>query len=450
MHPVRRELGKIVRIALPVSLTQASLLALWAVDTVMLFDISVEAQDEAALGRTFLMGTSMVAFAVMLGLDPIMSQAWGARDRKRLGAALQQGLLLSGLLALPLAALALSTEEFLVACGQNPLLSHGAERYVLVQVPALPFVLVFGLGRQFLNCRSIVWPPLVVGLFANLVNVGANWVFVYGNLGAPQLGATGAGIATALVEVFMAVALFAWIRVFRLQRGAWAGWNREAWRLRGLLPVLALGIPVAIHIGLEMWAFQITTLWAGLLGDKLVPLAAHNIVLQLASFSFMLPLGISIGAAARIGNLIGARDTQGAQRAAWIALGLGAVVMGICAVLFILLRHQLPSWYTDNTAVIALCVGILPIAAAFQIFDGVQVVGAGVLRGMGRTRPAAWINLIAYYMLALPLGWWWCFEQGHGLAGLWWGLGAALAIVSTLLIFYIHARGPHTVARVSA
>ena len=450
MDSLRRELKKIADIAVPVALTQASLLALWAVDTFMLFDVSVEAQDEAALGRTFLMGTSMVAFAVMLGLDPIMSQAWGARDRRRLGAALQQGFLLSALLALPVAALAFGTEEFLLLCGQDPVLSHGAERYVLVQVPALPFVLIFGLGRQYLNCRSIVWPPLLVGIVSNFVNVFANWVFIHGNLGAPALGATGAGIATAIVEVFMAASLFAWIRGFRLHRAAWAGWDRSAWRVASLVPVLALGIPVAIHIGLEMWAFQITTLLAGRLGDQVVPLAAHNIVLQLASFSFMLPLGLSIGAAARIGNLIGARDPIGAQRAAWVALGLGAGVMAVCGILFVALRHQLPSWYTDDAAVIALCVGILPIAAAFQVFDGVQVVGAGVLRGMGRTRPAAWINLVAYYVLALPLGWWWCFELGHGLSGLWWGLGAALAIVSLLLVGYIHARGPRSVGRVAA
>ncbi len=447
MHPLRRELKRITAIALPVALTQASLYSLSVVDTWMLFAVGVEEADAAALGRTFLMGTWMVAFGVLFGLDPIMSQAWGARDRRKLGTALQQGLLLCGLLSIPTGLAAFWCEEFLVLLKQNPELAPAAEAYVLVQVPALPCMLLFVLGRQYLNCRGIVYPPLVIGVAANLVNVGVNWIFIYGNWGAPRLGATGAGIATAIVELFMAGGLFLWIKGFRLQRAAWAGWDREAWRLAGLAPVFAIGLPIALQLGLEIWAFLITTLWAGQLGDQVVPLAAHNLVLQLASLSFMLPLGISIGVAARVGNLIGSGDTDAAQRSAWLALALGAAVMLANAIALVLLREKLPAWFTDDAAVVALCAGLLPIAAAFQIFDGVQVVGGGILRGMGRTRPAALINLIAFYVLALPLGYWWCFELGHGLAGLWWGLGTALAIVAVLFVAYIHVRGPRTVER---
>ena len=450
MSAVLRELRRIGAIALPVALTQATLMTLWIVDTKMLFGLSVEAQDAAALGRSWIAGISLVGLGLCLGLDPIMSQAWGARDRRRLGSALQQGLLLSLLLSVPVGLAFLFTEEFLLATRQDPALARAAEHYVLVQLPALPAVFAFGVLRQYLNCRGIVAPPLVVGILANFVNALGNWMFIYGH-GVPELGVTGAGLATALTEIFMVAALAVWIRARGLQRAAWMGWNKTAWNLRGLLPVLALGLPIAIQLGLELWGFQIATLWAGLLGDQVTPLASHNIALQLASLSFMLPLGISIGAAARVGNLIGAGDPLGARRAAWVALGLGAFVMSLCGVGLVLGREVLPAWYTDDAAVIALAAGILPIAAGFQVFDGLQVVGGGVLRGMGRTKPAAVFNFVAYYLLALPLGWWWCFERGHGLRGLWWGLGTALALVSIALVLYIRARGPGpALARVRA
>lgn len=439
------ELRRIGRIAAPVAATQLAMMGLWVVDTLMLFEVSVEAQDAAALGRTWIMGTSMAAFGLLLGLDPIMSQAWGARDRRRLGDALQQGLTLALTLSVPCALAWFATGPLLTWTGQNPALARQAHVYALVQIPALPLVLAYGVLRQWLHCRGIATPALVVAVLANGVNALANWVLIFGHLGSPALGVAGAGLATALVQLFMVAALALWIRARGLGRGAWAGWRRSAWNLRRTLPVLGLGLPVAIQLGLELWAFQIATLWAGRLGEGVVELASHNICLQVASISFMVPLGISIAAAARVGNLIGAGDAEGAQRSARLSLALAAGLMGVFGLSFVLLRKTLPTWYTSDPRVIALAAAILPIAAAFQVFDGLQVVGGGILRGMGRTRPAAVFNFAAYYVLALPLGWWWCFQRGHGLRGIWWGLALALSTVSVLLLAFLRARGPRTV-----
>ena len=226
---------------------------------------------------------------------------------------------------------------------------------------------------------------------------------------------------------------------------AWVGWTREALRSAGLREVLKYGVPVALYFSLEVWAFQASTLIAGRLGD--LSLAAHTIVLNIASLSFMVPLGISIGAATRVGNLIGAGDRPGAQRAAWVAMGMGAGVMGAFALIFAFGRKLLPLAYTDNAEVIGIAALILPAAAAFQLFDGVQVVGGGVLRGMGRTVPVAVFNLLGYYVLALPLGYIAAFELGMGVQGIWWGLCLGLAFVAVTLFAWVAWRGP---ARVDA
>jgi MATE family multidrug resistance protein len=244
----------------------------------------------------------------------------------------------------------------------------------------------------------------------------------------------------------MLVLLACWGWLFRLQRGAWVGWSALAFERRGLLEIVRFGAPVAVQLALEMWAFQVATLMAGLLGE--LGLAAHTVVLNLASLSFMVPLGLSIATVTRVGNLIGAGNPQAAQRAAWVALGLGALTMSAFSLSFVLGRHWLPTWYTAQPDVIALAAVTLPIAAAFQLFDGVQVVGGGVLRGMGRTRPAAVFNLVGYYALAMPFGWWLAFERGMGLPGVWWGLASGLASVAVLLVLWISRRGPSTASRV--
>jgi MATE family multidrug resistance protein len=172
-------------------------------------------------------------------------------------------------------------------------------------------------------------------------------------------------------------------------------------------------------------------------------------VLNMAALAFMLPLGISQGAVTRVGNLLGAGDPLGAQRAAWVAIAAGAGVMTLSAAVFVTLRWQLPALYTSDPTLVAMAAAILPIAAAFQIFDGAQVTGCGVLRGMGRTVPAAWLNLLGYWVIGLPLGGWLGLHLGWGLPGIWWGLCAGLACVAIGLVVRLRLHGPAGAQRVA-
>jgi MATE family multidrug resistance protein len=440
MTPVRAEIRRLAALALPVAVTQVSTMLLGVVDTLMLGRFSVEALSAASLANVWIWGTLHLAMGTLFGIDPIVAQAHGARDGARAAFALQRGLVLSLYLSLPLGLLWVGTEEFLVAMGQDPALAAAAERYTRVQLPSAPFFLAFCALRQYLQGREIVRPALFVLVLANLVNVAGNWALIFGHLGMPRLGLEGAALATAITRTACLAGLVALVIGFELHQGAWVPWSRRAFELRGLREILALGLPVGVQISLEAWAFSGAALLAGLLGTE--ALAAHTIVLNMAALSFMMPLGIALASVTRVGNLIGAGRPDDAQRAAWVALALGAAVMTASAALFLAFRHELPRLYTPDAAVGALAASILPIAAAFQVFDGTQVVGCGVLRGMGRTRPAAVFNAISYWLLGIPLGWWLGLHAGWGLAGIWWGLCIGLALVAALLVGWIRVRGP--------
>jgi MATE family multidrug resistance protein len=427
-------------LGLPVAATQLSTMLLGFVDTVMVGRVSVEAIGAAAIANVWIFGTLMFANGVLMGLDPIVAQAHGAGDGARAGRALQRGVALSLWLSLPIALLWTGSERFLLLAGQAPELARMAHAYTLVQIPGIPFFLAYSALRQYLQGREYMRPALWVILAANVFNAFFNWLFIFGNLGVPELGLTGAGIATSLTRVVSCLGLVALTVGFRLHEGAWVPWSAQSFRLRDVRRLASVGLPVGVQNALEIWAFSGAALIAGILGT--VPLAAHTIALNMAALSFMLPLGISQGAATRVGNRIGSGDPEGAQRAAWVSIALGAGVMLFGAVLFVSLRFALPRIYTSDADVIAACAAILPIAAAFQVFDGAQVAGCGVLRGMGRTRPAMLFNLVSYWVLGLPIGAWLALREGWGLAGIWVGLALGLGLVAAMLLAFVHYRGP--------
>jgi MATE family multidrug resistance protein len=410
------------------------------VDTALLGRFSVEALAASSLANVWIFGTLMLANGVIFGIDPIVSQAHGAGEGARAALALQRGMALALALSIPVALLWLGSETFLVATGQDPALARAAQRYTVIQIPSIPCFLGYATLRQYLQGRELVRPGMWVIAIANVVNGLLAYLLIFGGPGIPSLGIVGAAIATTVARVLAFAGLVAWVRWLDLHRGAWVPWSRAALDPRGHLEILRLGVPVALQVGLEMWAFSGAALLAGRLGT--VSLAAHTIVLNMAALAFMIPLGVSQGAVIRVGNLLGAGRPAAAQRAAWVALGVGAGVMTFSAAAFVLFRHALPRIYTPDAAVVALSASILPIAAAFQIFDGTQVVGCGILRGMGQTRPAAVFNLVGYWVLALPVGGWLALATPAGLPGLWWGLCFGLAVVAASLVAWIARRGP--------
>ncbi|MEM8882521.1 MAG: MATE family efflux transporter [Planctomycetota bacterium] len=440
MTPVRRELLTISALAWPVVLTRLATLMLGLVDTLMVGRLGVAEMEAVGLADVCIFGSLILAFGVVQGIDPIVSQAKGAGDRRRMGLALQRGIVIALLLVPVLSLFWYETGAILRALGQTEANGALANVYARTQIFSIAPVLVFVAMQQYLLGRGLMKTPLVVAIAANFANVAFNEVLIFGRLGFPAMGVEGAAIATGLTRVFSLIALVIAIRAGRLLRGGWTGWSRDALKLEGLAQVLVIGIPIGLAFGLEVWAFQTSTLLAGRLPSPNA--AAHIIVLRMASLAFMVPLGISVATSTRVGNLIGKRDYPEAQLAAWVALGLGGAIMAFSTLAFVFGSELWPRMFTRDPEAIALAAAVFPVAAAFQFFDGAQAVGAGVLRGMGHTQPTVVFNLLGFWALGIPLGWLLGIQLGYGLAGIWWGLAAGLLVVAALFVGWIQLRGP--------
>ena len=461
----KREFRALSRLAMPILLTNVCWMLVSVVDVMMLGRWSSEAFAAALLAGVWIHLTQMLGMGLVMGIDPLVTQAYGARDRAALGRSLQRGIIVALIASIPIVVLRFFTAEFLAATrvfaqwivdggaesaiesGRSseglkdvigsPELEAPAERYALAQTFATPFFMIYIAFRQQLQGRGILKPALAVAAIANLVNFAFNYVLIFG-LG---WGITWAGVATGLTRVFMCIALVWFVRRHRLLRGAWIPWDRESWSLRAILNVVKIGLPVGLHFAFEVGAFGATTLLAGLIG--VTATVAHGVAINLASMTFMVPLGIGIAATTRVGNLIGEGRHQDAQRSASVAMWMGALSMAVLGAVLFVGRVGLPLLYVPKDIEAVRLAGlVLPIAAAFQIFDGLQVVGSGVLRGMGRTVPAAVFNFLAWWIIALPLAAYFVLVRNQGLEHVWWSLCLGLGVVAVLMVLWVRTRGP--------
>jgi MATE family multidrug resistance protein len=427
-----RELRAMVTLAVPVVLSELGWMAMGVVDTIMVGRLGPAAIGAVALGNAICYTPSIFGVGLMLGLDTLVAQAYGRNDHDECHRWLAQGVYLACIAAVPimvgiwLASIAfghfgIAAEVAGPASGYLRLLNWGT----------LP-LLLYGATRRYLQGVGQVRVITVTYVLANLVNWSGNWVLIYGKLGFPALGVNGSAISTAFARVTMAAALlgFAW----RYERGRghplfhhWAAPQAE--RLKRLLQ---LGAPAAGQILLEVGAWNLATLSAGYLTP--VALATHQIVLNYASVTYMVPLGISAAAAVSVGHAVGAGDAARARRAGWMALGLGTSFMLLAALMFLLWPRPLIELFSSDPRVLAVGPALLGIVAAFEIFDGIQTVSTGALRGLGETHAPMWANFVGYWVLGLPLGFFLCFGLGWGIYGLWIGLTLALIVIALALL----------------
>jgi MATE family multidrug resistance protein len=412
------------------------------VDTLMVARVHVDALAASAVANMWQWGFLALGMGMVMGMDPLVSQAHGRGDGRACGLALQRALVLSLLVSVPVCIAQALTGPAMLLLGQSPHVAELAQRYNLLKLPTVPCFLAYTALRQYLQGRALMAPATWVMWISNAFNVLFNWALIFGHLGMPALGLSGAAIASSLTCLMLLVGLALWIRGFRLHSDAWLPWSRASASARGLLEMARYGMPVGLQIALETWAFSVGTFMAGWISVQAV--AAHHVVLNMAALAFMLPLGISMAAATRVGNLIGAGDGAAMRRAVWLSIVLGGGAMLLSSVAFVLMRASLPRLYTEDASVLALAAGIMPLAGAFGVADGVQAVAGGVLRGMGRPNAAAVVNLIGYYAFALPLAYALGFSGGHGLQGIWGALALGLVAVAVALVVWVRltARRP--------
>jgi MATE family multidrug resistance protein len=249
-------------------------------------------------------------------------------------------------------------------------------------------------------------------------------------------------VATGLTRVVLVLSLAGLIVGLRLHRDAWVPWAPRVFERRALARQLGLGLPVGVTIALEAWAFQLGTLIAGRLDAT--SLAAHSVVMNMLSVTFMIPLGIASGASARVGQLIGASDPARAQRAASAALGLAAGLALFSAGIFVLGRKLIPSLYSPDASVVQMAAGVMPFAATFTVMDALQAVSGGILRGMGRPRVTAAFNLVGYFVLGTPLAYYLALHTSLHVRGVWVGYAVGVSFVAVGLVSWVLVRGPRT------
>ncbi len=432
MHPRRAYLTDIramVRIALPLALAELGWMSMGVVDTIMVGRLPDSA---LAIGGTSVGGALFYTFAIfglglMSGLDTLISHAYGAGNMPEARRAMRSGFILAACFTPPLMALVVACAPLLGAIGVEAPVIREATGFVQVLVWSLPLLLLYSVLRRYLQGIHHVRPVAWALISSNLINAGGNWILIYGRLGAPSMGIRGSALSTVISRVYLAAYLIAAIRkrdphAFRAPRVHAA----QIWRL------LQLGLPAAFAIGFEVWVFNLVTALAATLDP--VSLAAHTIALNAASVTYMVPLGISSAAAVTVGRARGAGDPREAARSGWHAIGLAAAFEVFSALAFLIFPRQIAEVYTADPRIIAVSIHLLAIAAAFQMFDGLQTTAAGALRGLADTRTPMVVTLVAYWLIGLPLGCWLCYRAHWGVYGIWWGLCLALFLIAGSLL----------------
>lgn len=433
--PDRADLRALIQLAIPIVTVQVGLMFMGVVDSVMVGHISARALAAVALGNLVFFAAGIFGIGVLLALDPIIAQAVGARDGAGIARGIQRGFIITIGLTLVLSAFFPLTEPLLTALGQPNEVVPIAATYVLRITPSMLPVLGFVVVRQTLQAMGHLNPIVWTTVAANLLNAGLNWILIFGKLGAPALGVIGSAWATTISRWAMLIALVvtAWplLRPYLQPR-------RDAFALVPIVRMLKLGIPIGVSHFIEYANFAGIALLMGLLGTT--AMAAHQIAINIASLTFMVPMGVGAAASVMVGNAIGRQDAAGARRFAYAALAVGAAFMCMSALFMLTIPQLLAHIYTNDSAVVVIAVVLLPIAGLFQVFDGLQVVGAGVLRGAGDTRVPMVISLAGFWLIGMPISIYLGLYTPLAAAGLWWGFVAGLGSVAFFLVIRIRRR----------
>lgn len=429
---------------MPVIIGQLGFMMMGVVDSIMVGKIGAIPLAASALGH----GLTFLVFIVGLGssiaVTPLVAILVGAKRFEECGIYFRQSLIINLTLSVILFFAAYGSSFLVNIINQPEEVVPLAESYIrILAFSAFPLML-FQTYKQFIEGLSIMRPAMIITVTANIVNVFANWVFIYGNLGLPALGLDGAGIATIISRLFMALTLMAYV----IKSKHFTTFD-VTFKFRGLnfaviKKILSLGLPSGLQYFFEMGAFVFAVVMIGWIGAN--EQAAHQIAINLASISFMVAIGISHAGSIRVGNAVGQQNISEIRIAGFAASVLGGSFMMLSGIIFVSLNKFLPSLYIDDIKVIEIASILLIIAAFFQIADGVQAVGIGILRGLTDVKGPTIITFTAYWLIGLPTGYILGFIFNLGVEGVWIGLSLGLFFSATLLTLRFNYKSRHPVS----
>jgi MATE family multidrug resistance protein len=437
--PRRNDFRLTLRLALPLIMAEVGWMSMGVVDTIMVGRLpnSAIAIGATGLGQSLYHVVAIVGGGLLLGMDTFVANAYGREDLHDARSTLLNGLAVA-IVMTPILMLA-------VACWPALMRRFGIS--VELVGPMRPFLTALNWGtlpllgyfalRRYLQAVNVAVPIMFALISANIVNVVGDWALIYGHLGFRAEGITGSGWSTCFARIYMVLVLaltLVWVESRRSLSARDANRSQRRMKLDAakIWALLQLGAPAAGQILLEIGAFSMATALCGKLGP--VPLSGHEIALNCAAFTFMVPYGISSAAAVRVGQELGRGDPEAARRAGWSAIVLGAAFMSCSGLVFVSVPKMIARVFSPDPEVIRVGASLLLVAAAFQLFDGLQVVTTGALRGTGDTKTAMLANFVAYWFIGIPFGSFLAFRLGWGAVGIWIGLCTGLVIIGSTLV----------------
>lgn len=431
MQNLRTHIKETVKLAIPVSIGQIGHIMMGVVDSLMVGRVGTIPLAAAALVNGLFFLVLVLGIGMTMAITPLVAIAKGEKNDDECGMILRQALLVNVIFAFLLLLLIFFGADLIQYMDQPTAVVAEARLYMkILAFSSIPFLL-FQVYRQFLEGISVVKPPMVIAVAANIFNAFCNWILIFGNLGFEAMGLEGAGISTFLTRTLMAIVLMYYV----ISSARFKAYNPtlryKTINRKVIKRVISIGLPSGLQYFLEVGAFAFSAVMIGWLGA--VPLAAHQIAINLASVTYMIILGIGSAGTIRVGTALGRKNKDEVRKAGFSAIGVAIAVMFCFALIFISFRNFLPTLYVDELPVIELASSLLIVAALFQLFDGTQATAVGALRGLTDVKIPLLISFGAYWLIGVPVSYIFAFVLNFGTIGIWLGFLAGLGSVAISL-----------------
>jgi MATE family multidrug resistance protein len=419
-------------LAYPVMISMLGQVMTGVADSVMVGWIGATPLAASSFANIFFTLPLFFGVGVSYAITPLVAEAHGANNTSGIIETLRNGFLINMLVGVALVVLIFAIEPTLHLMSQPPEVVTLAIPYLkIVGLSVIP-TMMFQTFRQFAEGLHKTRMAMVIVIVSNLLNIVLNYVLIYGAYGFPEMGLNGAGLATLIARVVMAVWMAAYIFYGKHFKAYRAGFRLGGYSKKLINKMLHIGVPAGTQFIFEAGAFGFSAVMMGWISTT--ALAAHQIAINLATISYMTTSGLGAAATIRVAHFLGQRDMATMRRVAFLMIGMAAAIMTAWAVLFITGKHFLPELYIRDAAVLQMAAPLMIIAGFFQLSDGMQVVCAGALRGLQDVKIPSILIFVAYWVIALPLGYWLAFPLGYGASGIWIGLLIGLTVTATLMI----------------
>jgi len=429
---------RLLKLAMPLVLTQAGQMTVQLVDNAMVGHFGTNELAAASFTNNIYIVIMLLGLGVFMGVTPLVGHARGAQKDLQAAATMRSGFALSALLIPVITLAAWAMTWIMPLLGQTGEVVRLAVPYYRTLVVAMIPLLFFTLLKQIGEGLGNTFVAMAVTILSNLLKVALNYVLIFGKLGFPRLGLTGAGYATIISRTAMPLLLYAGLTRLKSVRHYFDLMRTIQAARHEIMKILRIGFPIAVQLALEVSSFAFSAVMMGWMGN--VPLASHEIAIGLASFTFMIANGVAMATTIRVSFQLGTRDFASIGRVSYSAVHLVLSYMGLCGLGFLLFRHQLPYVFTADRRVVAQAAALLTIAALFQLFDGLQIVCLGILRGFADVKAPMFISVFSYLVVGLSVSYLCAFSLKMGPTGIWYGFLAGLAVAGTLLALRIRRK----------